>query len=890
MPPENQDFRRYEPKSINLGNKNSSPALLVEFTGRDKKVLEVGTSTGYISKILQEKGNKVTGIEIDPEAAAQAENYCEQMIVGDVEELDLDSLMADRQFDVIVLGDVLEHLRQPAEILKKLKPLLKANGYLVVSLPNLAHGDVILNLLSGDFKYTATGLLDRAHLRFFTLKGTVEIFSEAGYEITGLSTTRSDIGTTEINPNLSLYPKELVAFLKRLPDSDVYQFVFKAHLKGHAAQKALSVPEPDLVEAFSQGKDDTIARLEEEVAQLRSMVREKDKALADILSSRGWNWLTRAYRFRDRLLPPETRRKRAFDAFVRLFFGRSGQEISDLPNIYRVPRERESLNARRRSSALPSIDVVIVTYNSADDIEKCLKSLAGSNYDLKKINVFVIDNASSDGTVDISTGFNRKKLFKHFEVIKNEKNKGFGPAVNQAAAPGGSDYIFVLNPDSELHPDCLKLLTEQAANDREASLWEPRQLPYEHPKFYSPLTLETIWSSGAAFLVRRDMFQAVKGFEESLFLYAEDVDLSFKIRNCGSRCRYVPKAVVWHYSYAKPHEIKPLQQFYSLRNNLLLRYRFGSLGQIVKGYVLVKLLFLRGDRSVSGIRRLAFKALFSHLPLVPRMIAWRSKNLKKRYFKGYKFFGFDYELHKSGAFHECSLPSTNELVSVIVRTTNRPDVLREALRTVANQTYPNIEVIVVEDGPAVSEQVVAEFRELLEIKYYSTTEPLGRCKAGNKGLELAKGTYINFLDDDDLFYADHVETLVAALQRDKDFKAAHSACYEAKVRTKSQDGLEIVALHPFFEPFDRGKLKARNLFPIQVVAFHRSLYEQYGGFDEKLELLEDWDLWLRYSKATDFLSIPKTTSEFRTPADPVIYNSRRQTIEFWHERVVDKNQ
>lgn len=338
------------------------------------------------------------------------------------------------------------------------------------------------------------------------------------------------------------------------------------------------------------------------------------------------------------------------------------------------------------------------------------------------------------------------------------------------------------------------------------------------------------WSSGAAFLVRREMFKAVKGFEESLFLYAEDVDLSFKIRNSGSKCRYVPKAVVWHYSYAKPHEIKPVQQFYSLRNNLLLRCRYGRFGQIIKGYWLVKLLFLRGERGVPGIRRLAFKALFSHLPLVPRMIAWRSKNLKKRYFKGYKFFGFDYELHKSGAFHECDLPSTNELVSVIVRTTNRPEMLREALRTVANQTYPNIEVIVVEDGPAASEQVIAEFRELLDVKYYSTTEELGRCKAGNKGLELAKGTYINFLDDDDLFYADHVETLVAALQKDKDFKAAHSACYEAKVKTVGSDRPEIVALHPFYEAFDRGKLRARNLFPIQVVAFHRSLYDNIWWF------------------------------------------------------------
>jgi len=239
---------RYEPAHVDLDNKNSSHTLAIELTGRNKQVLEVGTSTGYITKILKQRGNQVIGIEIDKDAGNVAGQFCESMIIGDIEELDLDEYIQPASIDVILLTDILEHLRWPGRILGKIKKYLTPDGYLVVSLPNVAHGDLLLNLLNGDFRYTSMGLLDETHLRFFGRRNIVSIFNKYGYTIEDLQKTIAPVGSSELRLDTSMVPPELLKFIKSLPDSDVYQFVFKAV----PAESSLneSVPNVDFNEAF----------------------------------------------------------------------------------------------------------------------------------------------------------------------------------------------------------------------------------------------------------------------------------------------------------------------------------------------------------------------------------------------------------------------------------------------------------------------------------------------------------------------------------------------------------------------------------------------------------------------------------------------------------------
>lgn len=867
------DALRYHAQ-VDLSNPNSTHAQLILLTGEDKAVLEIGPATGYLTEILQQRKCRVTAIEADPLVAEQAKKFCERMIVSDVEQLDFTKAFPQERFDVVLCGDILEHLVYPKRLLTAIAQLISPGGYIVASLPNIAHGSIRVALLAGEFPYTDKGLLDRTHLRFFTRGGIEQLFYESGYSIQMWQQIMVDPFATELELYEFAFPASLVAALREDSDALTYQYVVKAIPRKHE-----SVVQHSPVTMQGSPIVDALLRQEHRLAQLESRIAGIERMLS-------WRLLQWFRRIRDRVMPPGSRGAKAYgllkraieilvDEGIRTYAIKTvstlhrdlQREVVQIPNVYRVEREPTASVTALTACEDPSIDVVVVTYNSSKWVERCYASLASSSYDHQKISVYFIDNCSTDNTAEVLDGLSATP-FKDLFVMRNAKNVGYGAAINRAAACGSAEYIFVLNPDTEIHSECLMRLMEAAARDDRASIWEARQLPYEHPKFYCPLTLETTWTSGAAFLIRRKMFETVEGFEESFFLYTEDVDLSFKLRNHGSVCRYVPKAVVWHYTYLTPFKVKPLQQFYSIRNHLLLRYRYGKARDIIAQYLLCLELFLMGDNWTKKGTTLMLQILWSHLLLVPRMIAWRWTRLNADRFLTYGFFGWDYELTRSGSFYQHALPRVNCLISVIVRTCNRPAFLKEALRSIANQTYTNIEVVIVEDGSAAAEAVIEEFQGILRVTYYPTRDHVGRSRAGNKGLDLCKGEYIGFLDDDDLYYPDHSEILISALTENAQHRAAYSASFEARFEGQPELGnLKTVELIPFFRPFSRAELRTTNFIPIQAMLFHRSLYEECGGFDAGLEALEDWDLWLRYADRTDFLSIPKTTSEFRTPAD-----------------------
>jgi O-antigen biosynthesis protein len=139
-----------------------------------------------------------------------------------------------------VLGDILEHLRRPDILLKKMKRYLMPNGYLVVSLPNICHGDILLNLLEGSFCYTSVGLLDETHIHFFARKNIFDIFNACGYNIYDLRRMITAVGATEQEIDLRRIPLILQKFIKSLPDSNVYQFVFKAVPSNNPVNEAVS--------------------------------------------------------------------------------------------------------------------------------------------------------------------------------------------------------------------------------------------------------------------------------------------------------------------------------------------------------------------------------------------------------------------------------------------------------------------------------------------------------------------------------------------------------------------------------------------------------------------------------------------------------------------------
>ncbi len=182
-------------------------------------VLDVGCATGYLSFELKEKGCKVTGLEIDPEMAEEARLNCDKVIVGNAEAIELPY---KEYFDVILYADVLEHLRNPLEVLIRFRSYLKQNGYIVVSIPNVANWFVRLSLLFGKFNYSSKRytIIDLGHLRFFTLKTIGEMLDEAGFKIAHLDIT-VDL------PGLSRFPF-IRTFVKLWKKLFAVQFIIKA--------------------------------------------------------------------------------------------------------------------------------------------------------------------------------------------------------------------------------------------------------------------------------------------------------------------------------------------------------------------------------------------------------------------------------------------------------------------------------------------------------------------------------------------------------------------------------------------------------------------------------------------------------------------------------------
>jgi 2-polyprenyl-3-methyl-5-hydroxy-6-metoxy-1,4-benzoquinol methylase len=162
-------------------------ARLLNLVGAGKRVLDVGCSSGYLARPLVERGCTVVGIESDPEAAEAARTMCEDVLVGDVEAMTLP--FENGSFDVILCGDLIEHLREPEQFVTRMRPYLRDRGRLVLSTPNVANWAMRLSLLAGSWRYTERGILDRTHLHLFTRRTLVETLRRGGYRVVELDFT-----------------------------------------------------------------------------------------------------------------------------------------------------------------------------------------------------------------------------------------------------------------------------------------------------------------------------------------------------------------------------------------------------------------------------------------------------------------------------------------------------------------------------------------------------------------------------------------------------------------------------------------------------------------------------------------------------------------------------
>lgn len=261
---------RYDFDEIDLES-GSVHADVVGLVGDASRVLELGPATGYMSRVLSARGSTVVGIEIDPEMAERAGEFCERVIVGDLDTLDLETELGDEQFDAIVAADVIEHLKDPLKAITRLREFLKPDGCFVISVPNVAHGSVRLALMSGHFDYQDIGLLDSTYLRFFTRETLEQLLDEAELGLVELRRHELNLDASEVSFDPAAVSAEMRDRLEADPDARTYHFVVKA------------------IPMAREGLRELQSRLRE-VAELRltaGRVAELEKILAEISGREG---------------------------------------------------------------------------------------------------------------------------------------------------------------------------------------------------------------------------------------------------------------------------------------------------------------------------------------------------------------------------------------------------------------------------------------------------------------------------------------------------------------------------------------------------------------------------------------------------------------------------
>ena len=529
-------------------------------------------------------------------------------------------------------------------------------------------------------------------------------------------------------------------------------------------------------------------------------------------------------------------------------------------------------------------DICFVTYNSAKWIDMCISAVNKLDYDHKKLSLIFADNNSTDNTIELLEAKKQEldDVFADFIILPQKDNKGFGAGNNTAVKNGKSEYIFLLNVDTEIRADALSVVSDEIRRSgKEYGMFELRQMPSEHCKYYDPVTMDTSWSNGACTVIKRNVFEEVGGFDESIFMYSEDVDLSWNIRAHGYKIKYIPRAVVNHYTNTEDKTPKLSEQVGSFVGRLILSYKYGS-DQQVK------------DQETTVKRTVAYK----HNHIFTTLLNDRLKNVytnKENYRRFYhdkiennQYFDGDASIReldeiRTGAYEKTEASTYTDGIdfTVVVRTYRRPELLSMTLESLTNQVYKGFRVIVVEDGENdYAEETASKYKDILNISYHCLGYHGGRCVAANKGVELATTKYVCFLDDDDYFFADHFETAAYMIKTDPGHELYALGCMEGKVSYRDESD-PCSFYYQEKRSWNRKKLDWEYFFfdnplPIQSFIFTKKLFQQVGGINIELEAFEDWDLWIRMLIEHDIVYLNKATSIFKTPFDQADLDKREE--------------
>lgn len=321
-----EENKYYDEKiEIDINDNNNSHAIIAKYIKEGSKVLDVGCGSGYIGKLLKNKKCEIFGIDIDAkslEVAAKTKVYkkIKEYSICDLKE-NCKIFEKNIEFDYIIFADVLEHLINPGEVLNTCSKMLSKDGEILVSIPNIAHFDVLKGITNGIFNYNKIGILDNTHIRFFTYNSFIDLITSIN-ELYNNKLDIKKIGRTINYPDyIEKYPN-IIGLLNKEDDLFVLQNIFAIKLNDKVKlQKNKECYNFDLLEKTLNDnrviidnykkeindKYDYILQLqnkiteineyiENEIKNYNNIINQKEKELNDIKSRKIWkiiNFLSR---------------------------------------------------------------------------------------------------------------------------------------------------------------------------------------------------------------------------------------------------------------------------------------------------------------------------------------------------------------------------------------------------------------------------------------------------------------------------------------------------------------------------------------------------------------------------------------------------------------------
>jgi glycosyltransferase involved in cell wall biosynthesis len=545
----------------------------------------------------------------------------------------------------------------------------------------------------------------------------------------------------------------------------------------------------------------------------------------------------------------------------------------------------------------PAVSVIILCHNYARYLPEAVASVWNQTF--RNFEIIVVDDGSTDDSLAVA---HRLASETHsgipFRVV-HLHDVGPTKARRLGAEQARGKYILPLDADDRIAPDFLAKTEMLLEADPKLGFayvdtvfFGDREQRHHQPEYdYDRLCRENFISYCS--LIRIAAFDDVGGYDAENWGYYEDWDLWIRLGTKGWFGRHIPEPLFFY----RHHFDSSLSLFacrldpaykaflYSRRPELYTKAIIASARQ--------KLSEMPLDWNIRPPMRNIehLKSLASQHPQNRHVLYFLGCALGKHGARAEAEAVFKNLLTKHPndiqarealkqlpvAAQSTNQPTSAPKVSVIVPTYCRPDGLAEALRSILNQTFRDFEILVVNDAGLDVEYVVRNLHAGQEIVYLRHPANKGLAAARNTGLRFARGKYVAYLDDDDIFLPDHLETLVRFLESTGKAVAYTDAfCARQKFdQIGSYAITERTVLYSY--DWDNDRILYENFVPVLCFMHQLACVHTVGNFDESLTTHEDWDMWIRLSRKYEMTHIKKVTCEFRLRDDGTSMTSGKRS-------------